>query len=612
MDTLAELVNYCEEPEPVGALLLTGEWGCGKTFLVEHSLKDTLRQKFLFVRISLFGINSVESFHTAVKCQWIISCHKIFGEVEKRKGVFNKGKNILSDISLSLPGPFGNISKAILSINIADFINIHPIIGKENKKTIILVFDDMERSKLSKTELLGCINEYCENQNFHVIIIANEERIAGKGAENGNQEELSYDEIKEKVIARTVHYKPDLPVIINSIVDKRDWGYDDYKQYLIERKSLILYIFQTDKNDKNINIDKKPSNLRILKSALQDFGRVYQRFKNSKIRKIDRYFISFIVYSLVIKSGNVPNKTENIFDFERNISKNYPGYDYRFMLDSCRIWIRNGDWNEDHFSEDLQAVVENDKEDDPEYMIRNFSVVLIEDDDLPELFAGLLKDCYSGNLTLKRYINFIRNSAILRENESPLYSEINWNKVHDGIQKRFAMDVESNEEESLYTHFYHDSEDRKRYKDDELVLYNMIKDFCQNNQVLFDNTEKQFIAEIKQNGFSSAIRLNIFYDRFTLDMEQAVYFSFQNSSQDEKISYDSYFRHLWNYIDIKTEKRKKEAIANLKKLSDDLQKFHSELVTQKKIFAAKHTKTFHDSIEELLLEMQQVNLRLQK
>lgn len=30
--SLRELVYYCTEPEPVGALMFTGEWGCGKTY----------------------------------------------------------------------------------------------------------------------------------------------------------------------------------------------------------------------------------------------------------------------------------------------------------------------------------------------------------------------------------------------------------------------------------------------------------------------------------------------------------------------------------------------------------------------------------------------------
>ena len=36
MNTLEELLYYCKEPEPVGAVLLTGEWGCGKTYLIDN------------------------------------------------------------------------------------------------------------------------------------------------------------------------------------------------------------------------------------------------------------------------------------------------------------------------------------------------------------------------------------------------------------------------------------------------------------------------------------------------------------------------------------------------------------------------------------------------
>lgn len=43
MKTVDELVYYCHECEPVGALLLSGEWGCGKTYLIEHELKMHLQ-----------------------------------------------------------------------------------------------------------------------------------------------------------------------------------------------------------------------------------------------------------------------------------------------------------------------------------------------------------------------------------------------------------------------------------------------------------------------------------------------------------------------------------------------------------------------------------------
>ena len=76
MRTLDELLYYCEEPEPVGAILLTGEWGCGKTYLIDNDLKDALENKAHIIRISLFGIASIEGIHMAVKQAWIVNIIK--------------------------------------------------------------------------------------------------------------------------------------------------------------------------------------------------------------------------------------------------------------------------------------------------------------------------------------------------------------------------------------------------------------------------------------------------------------------------------------------------------------------------------------------------------
>ena len=71
MNTLDELIYYCNEPEPVGALMLTGEWGCGKTYLIEHKLSEKLEETHIFVRVSLFGISNIVILNDVVKKQWI-------------------------------------------------------------------------------------------------------------------------------------------------------------------------------------------------------------------------------------------------------------------------------------------------------------------------------------------------------------------------------------------------------------------------------------------------------------------------------------------------------------------------------------------------------------
>ena len=55
MNTVDELVYYCNEVDPVGAIMLTGQWGSGKTYLIEHELAEKLKDTHIIVRISLFG-----------------------------------------------------------------------------------------------------------------------------------------------------------------------------------------------------------------------------------------------------------------------------------------------------------------------------------------------------------------------------------------------------------------------------------------------------------------------------------------------------------------------------------------------------------------------------
>ena len=75
MDTLQELVDYCNLKNPAGALLLRGEWGCGKTYLIDHTLKESLKDTHHIVRISLFGITSISELHQAVKKLFLLQVH---------------------------------------------------------------------------------------------------------------------------------------------------------------------------------------------------------------------------------------------------------------------------------------------------------------------------------------------------------------------------------------------------------------------------------------------------------------------------------------------------------------------------------------------------------
>ena len=83
------------------------------------------------------------------------------------------------------------------SVNI-DFTKLNPF-DKTEYKDLIFIFDDLERTLISTTEILGFINSICDSEKMKTIIIANEDEI------NDNKE--TYKRFKEKVIGKsfTIH-----------------------------------------------------------------------------------------------------------------------------------------------------------------------------------------------------------------------------------------------------------------------------------------------------------------------------------------------------------------------------------------------------------------------
>ena len=70
MDLIEELKSYCDINNPVGALMLSGEWGSGKTYFIKKFIKS-VKDKYVFVCISLFGIDSLDKLRVDVKKKWL-------------------------------------------------------------------------------------------------------------------------------------------------------------------------------------------------------------------------------------------------------------------------------------------------------------------------------------------------------------------------------------------------------------------------------------------------------------------------------------------------------------------------------------------------------------
>ena len=83
MNLIEELKNYCEINNPVGALMLSGEWGSGKTYLIKSKFIPSVKDNYVFLCVSLFGIDSLDRLRAEVKKKWLEKA----SELDKLNGI---------------------------------------------------------------------------------------------------------------------------------------------------------------------------------------------------------------------------------------------------------------------------------------------------------------------------------------------------------------------------------------------------------------------------------------------------------------------------------------------------------------------------------------------
>lgn len=246
MKTIEEIENYIEEQDQNGALLVTGKWGSGKTYLIRQIEKKLNQEpKYLMAVVSLFGIEDTNTLSKKVK--EAVAYAQTFNKAEKSgKGHIAKGVNIAKQLSEKAAAfgelfDFGKIKKIaksanmLLSIDIHDFLPIEKevyciVAGEEQpvKKKLVLVFDDFERCKIGVIDLLGIINTYVEDKRIKTIVIASEDNI---------EDEENYKTFKEKVVERTVKLDVEYRRIQQEMIEG-EWNEQRIKAALNQRFSV--------------------------------------------------------------------------------------------------------------------------------------------------------------------------------------------------------------------------------------------------------------------------------------------------------------------------------------------------------------------------------------
>ena len=276
------LDKYLKLSKPDFAVMIKGEWGSGKTYFIKKYIDDINALKKKYCYVSLNGIAN----KTDVIAQ-LLSC-KLYGKIG----------NWISRICKTLSGAFPYVI-----MNVGDLFKTEDF--RSLLKDNIIIFDDFERCKIDCCELLGYMSEFVEQQNLHVIIIADESKIVCKNQNDdnasGSNADNEYWQRKEKIIGKTLELVADDRTIIPEVI--KSVNSVVIKELLIENTANILQLLENLKK----YIHNEQTNYRIVKHIFREFCFVFENIINAINTKedqktvFDELFARFFVMSYCLQ-----------------------------------------------------------------------------------------------------------------------------------------------------------------------------------------------------------------------------------------------------------------------------------------------------------------------
>ena len=365
--------NYFEM-KTTGALMITGHWGCGKTYFIKNEVipytQKVLGKKLIMV--SLFGINDLSEIPERVLYAYLDA----YG---KDKTGFNLGRvaDVIAKMADSIP-------------KLKEYVDIDKLLGRGQgiykliPNDVIICLDDLERvvDSIDINNVLGVINELVENLEYKVIVIANEGFIKNN--------ELIF---KEKVVEKTLVFIPDIIKIYQGIVlsykDERFTSYMlEIAVKLIDSKNA-LYI-------KSESYRKHVSNIRILKCAIEHFYCIFSYYdkhtditSENIVSKLNNYWAFILAISIEYKLNNIS------YEDDKTLSKYVHNALAKFDFDESEEDIS--------FEDEIENTISKEEQEQKENIDSNFQKIFykryfITQDELP-IFHPQLYAFIAGAIT---------------------------------------------------------------------------------------------------------------------------------------------------------------------------------------------------------------------
>ena len=218
------ILNYLKNDMTGRAIMLTGEWGSGKSYYVKNTLKPFLEDKdngkHKCVIVSLYGLSDTSEISKALYMELRTIKKAPSSETASTAKAVGKivGKTIFNGLVNKIGFDIGGISDD-------DLQEVYESVDLTNK---LIVLEDIERTQIDIIELLGYINNMCENDGVKVLLVTNESELLATYEKSEEKEKttrdysnnaLAYKRAKEKTIGDTIYYFCDYEKTIQQIIE---------------------------------------------------------------------------------------------------------------------------------------------------------------------------------------------------------------------------------------------------------------------------------------------------------------------------------------------------------------------------------------------------------
>ena len=510
------ILNYLKNDITGRAIMLTGEWGSGKSYYVKNTLKPFLEDKdygkHKCVIVSLYGLSDISEISKAIYMELrtikksssseAVSTAKTVGKIIGRT-VFN-----------------GLVSKIGFDIGVISDDDLQEVYESVDLTDKLIVLEDIERTQIDIIELLGYINNMCENDGVKVLLVTNESELIttyeksddqGKTTEYYTDSAMAYKRAKEKTIGDTIYFNCD---------------YENTIQQIIGSFGLFLQKYCTPEYAEDIRVIfflMTSHNLRAFIYCCQKIKEIFMFIEDNHISIKDE-IQKIIFYGCVAftqrqsKGANLQFESDAYLSAKLGLNDDYPLFkfcynyimyqalskeDIKKAIAFYTDYRKNGKWNSGRDS-DLRTIKEFHIKTDKEVIeaILNLPQKL-NDGDIPYYDYGVLMN-YLVAIRYEAGIDFnistIENSIIGYLKNAP--DEIN-------IESLFNSGYELHKEEAITTfaNIKHRMKDALGSLDDLDFPYDPEKVIN-----YYDKNIKKLQDNLDSNGFAHKLDINRFVE----------------------------------------------------------------------------------------------------